>query len=76
MLESVCASAPAGLLAVGSSIVLVRKLPLERILSNGTLIAHLPGFPVAAAVEGLTAATAVGAPCRAASRRSSRSARG
>jgi putative ABC transport system permease protein len=30
MLESVCATAPAGLLAVGASIVLVRNVPLER----------------------------------------------
>ena len=61
MLESVCATALAGLLAVGASIVLVRNLPLERLLNNGIPIADLPGFPVAAAVEGLIAATAVGA---------------
>jgi MacB-like periplasmic core domain len=61
MLESVCATALAGLLAVGASIVLVRNLPLERLLNNGIPIADLPGFPVAAAVEGMVAATAVGA---------------
>jgi hypothetical protein len=61
MLESVCATALAGLLAVGASIVLVRNLPLERLLNNGIPIADLPGFPVAAAVEGMIAATAVGA---------------
>jgi putative ABC transport system permease protein len=61
MLESVCATALAGLIAVGASIVLVRNLPLERLLNNGIPIADLPGFPVAAAVEGMIAATAVGA---------------
>jgi ABC-type antimicrobial peptide transport system permease subunit len=61
MLESVCATALAGLLAVGASIVLVRNLPLEQLLNNGIPIADLPGFPVAAAVEGMIAATAVGA---------------
>jgi ABC-type antimicrobial peptide transport system permease subunit len=61
MLESVCATAVAGLVAVGASIVLVRNLPLERLLNNGIPIADMPGFPVAAAVEGMIAATAVGA---------------
>ncbi|MFD2094219.1 ABC transporter permease [Blastococcus deserti] len=61
MLESVCATALAGLFAVGASIVLVRNLPLERLLNNGIPIADMPGFPVAAAVEGMVAATAVGA---------------
>ena len=61
MLESVCATAMAGLFAVGAAIVLVRNLPLERLLNQGIPIANLPGFPVAAAVEGLVAATAVGA---------------
>ena len=61
MLESVCATAMAGLFAVGAAIVLVRNLPLERLLNQGIPIADLPGFPVAAAVEGLVAATAVGA---------------
>jgi uncharacterized membrane protein YidH (DUF202 family) len=61
MLESVCATAMAGLFAVGAAIVLVRNLPLERLLNQGIPIADLPGFPVAAAVEGMVAATAVGA---------------
>jgi putative ABC transport system permease protein len=61
MLESVCATALAGVIAVGASIVLVRNLPLDRLLNNGIPIADLPGFPVAAAVEGMIAATAVGA---------------
>ncbi|SOD98949.1 ABC transporter permease [Blastococcus haudaquaticus] len=61
MLESVCATALAGLLAVGAAIVLVRNLPLDQLLNDGIPIADMPGFPVAAAVEGLIAATAVGA---------------
>ena len=61
MLESVCATALAGLAAVAASVVLVRNLPLERLLGDGTPLADTPGFPVAAAVEGLVAATAVGA---------------
>jgi ABC-type antimicrobial peptide transport system permease subunit len=61
MLESVCATAVAGVAAVGASIVLVRNFPLEQWLGNGIPLAETPGFPVAAAVEGLVAATAVGA---------------
>ncbi|TYP90595.1 ABC transporter permease [Blastococcus xanthinilyticus] len=61
MLESVCATALAGVAAVGCSIVLVRNLPLEQLLNDGIPLADTPGFPVAAAVEGLVAATAVGA---------------
>jgi putative ABC transport system permease protein len=61
MLESVCATAVAGVLAVGASIVLVRNLPLQQMLNGGVPLADNPGFPVAAAVEGLVAATAVGA---------------
>jgi putative ABC transport system permease protein len=61
MLESVCATAVAGVAAVGASIVLVRNLPLDSMLNNGVPLADDPGFPVAAAVEGMIAATAVGA---------------
>jgi putative ABC transport system permease protein len=61
MLESVCATALAGVVAVAGSIVLVRNLPLEEWLGGGIPLADTPGFPVAAAVEGLVAATAVGA---------------
>jgi putative ABC transport system permease protein len=61
MLESVCATALAGLAAVGASIVLVRNLPLDQLLNSGIPLADTPGFPVASAVEGLVAATAVGA---------------
>ena len=61
MLESVCATALAGVAAVAASIVLVRNLPLEDWLGGGIPLADTPGFPVAAAIEGLIAATAVGA---------------
>jgi MacB-like periplasmic core domain/FtsX-like permease family len=61
MLESVCATALAGVVAVGCAIVLVRNLPLENWLGGGIPLADAPGFPVAAAIEGLVAATAVGA---------------
>jgi putative ABC transport system permease protein len=61
MLEGVCATALAGLAAVAASVVLVRNLPLDRLLNHGIPFADAPGFPVAAAVEGFVAATAVGA---------------
>jgi putative ABC transport system permease protein len=61
MLESVCATALAGVAAVAASVVVVRNLPLEDWLGGGVPLAETPGFPVAAAVEGLVAATAVGA---------------
>jgi putative ABC transport system permease protein len=61
MLESVCATALAGLAAVGASIALVRNLPLDRLLNNGIPLADTPGFPISSAVEGLVAATLVGA---------------
>jgi ABC-type antimicrobial peptide transport system permease subunit len=61
VLEGVCATFLAGLAAVALSVVLVRNLPLERLLNSGVPLADTPGFPVAAAVEGLVAATAVGA---------------
>ena len=61
VLKSVCATFLAGLAALALSVVLVRNLPLERLLNSGVPLADTPGFPVAAAVEGLVAATAVGA---------------
>ncbi|WP_104523248.1 ABC transporter permease [Blastococcus atacamensis] len=61
MLESVCATALAGVAAVGAAVVLVRNLPVERWFSDGIPLADAPGFPVAAAIEGMIAATAVGA---------------
>lgn len=61
VLESVCATFLAGLAAVALSVVLVRNLPLERLLNSGVPLADTPGFPVSSAVEGLVAATLVGA---------------
>ncbi len=58
---AVIAAAPAGVAAVAASGVVVRNLPLEDWLGGGVPLAETPGFPVAAAVEGLVAATAVGA---------------
>jgi putative ABC transport system permease protein len=59
MLESVVATFLAGLVAVACSVALVRVLPLDTIL--GSPLQDVPAFPVAAAIEGLLAATAVGA---------------
>jgi putative ABC transport system permease protein len=42
---------------VGTSVVLVRNLPLDRLLNNGIPLSRTPGFPVSSAVEGLVAAT-------------------
>ncbi|WP_222196108.1 ABC transporter permease [Modestobacter italicus] len=61
VLESVVATALAGLAAVALSVAIVRNLPLERWLAGGVPLVDAPGFPVSAAVEGLLAATAVGA---------------
>ncbi|MGY1858285.1 ABC transporter permease [Modestobacter sp. SYSU DS0290] len=61
VLESVVATALAGLAAVALSVAIVRNLPLEDWLGGGVPLADAPGFPVSAAVEGLVAATAVGA---------------
>lgn len=59
LLESVCATAVAGALAIGCAVALVLNLPYEQILS--VPIEDLPPFPLTAAVEGFLAATAVGA---------------
>lgn len=59
LLESVCATAAAGALAVGCAVAVVLNLPFDRILS--VPIEDLPPFPLQAALEGLLAATAVGA---------------
>jgi len=61
VLESVVATALAGLAAVALSVAIVRNLPLESWLGGGVPLVDAPGFPVSAAVEGLVAATAVGA---------------
>ena len=61
VLESVVATALAGVAAVALSVAIVRNLPLERWLGGGVPLADTPGFPLPAAIEGLVAATAVGA---------------
>jgi putative ABC transport system permease protein len=61
LLESVAATFVAGLLAVVLSIVLVSNFPLAAVLPAGVTLEDVPPFPVRAAVEGLVAATAVGA---------------
>ncbi len=61
MLESVCATALAGVAAVAAAVLLVRNLPLTEWLADGVPLADDPGFPIEAAVEGMVAATAVGA---------------
>lgn len=61
LLESVAATFVAGFLAVMLSIILVSNFPLEAVLPAGVTLQDVPPFPVAAAVEGLVAATAVGA---------------
>jgi putative ABC transport system permease protein len=61
MLESVVATFLAGLVAVACSVALVRALPLDQILNGGQPLQDVPAFPAAAAIEGLLAATAVGA---------------
>ncbi len=61
MLESVCATALAGVAAVAAAVLLVRNLPLTQWLADGVPLADDPGFPFEAAVEGMVAATAVGA---------------
>ena len=61
MFESVVATLLAGLAAVALAVLVVRLLPLERLLNNGVPIADEPGFPVQAAVEGLIGAVGVGA---------------
>ena len=61
LLESVAATFVAGLLAVMLSIVLVSNVPLEALLPADVTLDDVPPFPVSAAVEGLVAATAIGA---------------
>ena len=59
LLESVCATAVAGTLAIGCAVALVLNIPYDEIAS--VPIEDLPPFPLRAAVEGFLAATAVGA---------------
>ena len=61
LFESVAATFVAGLLAVMLSIILISNFPLDAVLPAGITLEDVPPFPVSAAVEGLIAATAVGA---------------
>ena len=61
LFESVAATFVAGLLAVVLSIILVSNFPLDAVLPAGVTLEDVPPFPVRAAVEGLVAATLVGA---------------
>ncbi|MCI2238398.1 ABC transporter permease [Paenibacillus sp. TRM 82003] len=61
LLESVAATFVAGVAAVALSVLLVSNFPLEAVLPAGVVLQDVPPFPVSAAVEGLLAATAVGA---------------
>lgn len=59
MMESVCATVVAGLVGVALAVLIVENVPMERLI--GGAVADVPPFPVRAAVEGMVAATAVGA---------------
>ncbi|MFD1504376.1 ABC transporter permease [Georgenia yuyongxinii] len=59
MLESVVATAVAGVVGVGLAITIVQALPLETWL--GFTIEDVPPFPLSAALTGLLAAAGVGA---------------
>lgn len=61
LLESVAATFVAGLLAVVLSIVLVSNFPLAAVLPAEVTLDDVPPFPVSAAIEGLVAATVIGA---------------
>lgn len=59
MMESVFATAVAGLLGVALAVAIVKNVPIEELI--GGSITDVPAFPVRAAIEGLVAATVVGA---------------
>jgi putative ABC transport system permease protein len=61
LFESVAATFVAGFLAVMLSIILISNFPLQSVLPAGVTLEDVPPFPLEAAVEGLVAATAVGA---------------
>ncbi|HVM29037.1 MAG TPA: FtsX-like permease family protein [Mycobacteriales bacterium] len=60
VLESVCATALAGLVGVAAAVALVVNLPLESLLREAD-ITDVPAFPFSAAFEAFVAAVAVGA---------------
>jgi putative ABC transport system permease protein len=59
MLESVVATAVAGVVGVGLAVVVIQNVPLESLLGFG--LQDTPPFPFAAALMGLGAAAGVGA---------------
>ncbi|WP_116950711.1 ABC transporter permease [Jiangella endophytica] len=59
MMESVFATAVAGLAGVVLAVAIVKNVPIEELI--GGSVTDVPAFPVRAAVEGLVAATAIGA---------------
>jgi putative ABC transport system permease protein len=60
VLESVCATALAGLVGVAAAVALMVNLPLETLLRDAD-ITDVPAFPFSAALEAFLAAVAVGA---------------
>ncbi len=56
MMESVCATVVAGLVGVAIAVAIVKNLPPDLFDVD-----DLPAFPVRAAVEGMIAATLIGA---------------
>jgi putative ABC transport system permease protein len=60
VLESVCATALAGLVGVAAAVALVVNLPLESLLREAD-ITDVPAFPFSAALEAFLAAVLVGA---------------
>lgn len=59
MMESVFATAVAGLAGVVLAVAIVKNVPIDELI--GGSVTDVPAFPVRAAVEGLVAATVVGA---------------
>jgi putative ABC transport system permease protein len=59
MMESVFATAVAGLAGVAVAVAIVKNVPIDELI--GGTITDVPAFPIRAAVEGLVAATVVGA---------------
>ncbi|GAB7190217.1 ABC transporter permease [Kineococcus sp. NUM-3379] len=61
LLESVCATALTGALAVALSVALVENLPIDLLTQGQLSLTDVPSFPFSAALEGFLAATAIGA---------------
>ena len=59
-MESVVATFVAGVIGVGSAVVVVRFLPLEAL---GVTLSDTPAFPAGAAIAGVAISTSIGALC-------------